>query len=80
MAAPAVRNATDGIAEAYLALAATLRQQDASDSAQVLLRLALDMRPGPHRGAAAAGRYRRMRRKRPAAALATLAAVRRTTR
>ncbi len=40
----AVRNATDGIAEAYLAMAATLRQQNANDSAQVLLRLALDLR------------------------------------
>lgn len=39
-----VRNATDGIAETYLAMAATLRQQNANDSAQVLLRLALDMR------------------------------------
>lgn len=39
-----VRNATDGIAEAYLAMAATLRQQNASDSAQVMLRLALDVR------------------------------------
>ena len=40
-----VPNATDGIAEAYLALAATLRQQDAGDFAMVLLRLALDLRP-----------------------------------
>ena len=39
-----VRNATDGIAETYLAMAATLRQQNANDSAQVLLRLALDVR------------------------------------
>ena len=45
VAAPVVRNAADGIAEAYLALAATLRQQNAEDSAQILLRLALDMRP-----------------------------------
>jgi tetratricopeptide (TPR) repeat protein len=42
---PPVRNATEGIAEAYLALAATLRQQDASDFAMVLLRLAMDLRP-----------------------------------
>ncbi|MBC7799943.1 MAG: tetratricopeptide repeat protein, partial [Gemmatimonadaceae bacterium] len=42
---PAVRNAADGIAETYLAMAATLRQQNANDSAQVLLRLALEMRP-----------------------------------
>lgn len=40
-----IRKATDGIAEAYLALAAALRAQDASDFAIVLLRLALDMRP-----------------------------------
>jgi tetratricopeptide (TPR) repeat protein len=40
-----VPNATDGIAEAYLALAATLRQQQAGDFAMVLLRLALDLRP-----------------------------------
>ncbi len=39
-----VRSATDGIAETYLAMAATLRQQNANDSAQVLLRLALDVR------------------------------------
>ncbi len=40
-----VRQATDGIAAAYLALAAALRQQDAEDFASALLRLALDMRP-----------------------------------
>ncbi len=44
IAEPAVHNATDGIAETYLAMAATLRQQNANDSAQVLLRLALDLR------------------------------------
>ena len=44
-AAPAVRNAADGLAEVYLAMAATLRQQNANDLAQVLLRLSLDMRP-----------------------------------
>ncbi len=42
---PAVRNAADGIAEAYLAMGATLRQQNSADTAQVLLRLALAMRP-----------------------------------
>lgn len=42
---PPVRNATEGIAEAYLALAATLRQQEASDFSMVLLRLAMDLRP-----------------------------------
>jgi tetratricopeptide (TPR) repeat protein len=35
---------TDGIAEAYLALAASVRQQDSADFAVVLLRLALDLR------------------------------------
>jgi len=45
-ASPAVRDAADGLAEVYLAMAATLRQQNGIDSAQVLLRLALDMRPG----------------------------------
>jgi tetratricopeptide (TPR) repeat protein len=43
--APAVPRPTDGIAEAYLALAATLRAQDAGDFATLLLRLALDLRP-----------------------------------
>jgi tetratricopeptide (TPR) repeat protein len=42
---PAVPRATDGIAEAYLALAATLRAQDASDFSMLVLRLALDLRP-----------------------------------
>jgi len=40
-----VPRAADGIAEAYLALAAALRQQDASDFSLILLRLALDLRP-----------------------------------
>lgn len=44
VADPAVRQAADGIADAYLAMAATLRQQNGLDSAQLLLRLALDMR------------------------------------
>ena len=43
--APVVRNAADGLAEVYLAMAATLRQQNANDLAQLLLRLSLDMRP-----------------------------------
>ncbi len=43
VSAPVIRNAADGIAEAYLALAATLHQQG-SESAQVLLQLALDLR------------------------------------
>jgi tetratricopeptide (TPR) repeat protein len=42
---PAVPRAIDGIAEAYLALAAALRQQDSGDFAMLLLRLALDLRP-----------------------------------
>lgn len=41
----AVRNATDGIADAYLALAASLQQQGGADTAQILLRLALSLRP-----------------------------------
>lgn len=40
-----VRRATDGMAEAYLALAAALHSQDANDFAIVLVRLALDLRP-----------------------------------
>jgi len=44
-ATPAVRNAADGLAEVYLAMAATLRQQNTNDLAQLLLRLSLDMRP-----------------------------------
>lgn len=40
-----VRSATDGIAEVYLALAAALRAQDASEYAALLLHLALDLRP-----------------------------------
>lgn len=40
-----VRNATDGISETYLALAAALQLQDANDFAQLLLRLSLDLRP-----------------------------------
>jgi len=40
-----VASATDGIAEAYLALAGALHAQDANEFAVVLLRLALDLRP-----------------------------------
>ena len=40
----AVASAADGIAEAYLAMAASLRQQN-DESAQAMIRLALDMRP-----------------------------------
>lgn len=45
MANRPVRKATDGIADAYLALAAALRQQDAGEFASVLLRLSLDLNP-----------------------------------
>ena len=45
-AQPQVTNAADGIAEAYVALAATLQQQQATDFSVLLLRLALDLRPG----------------------------------
>ena len=40
-----VRNATDGMAEAYLALGGALRGQDSNDLALVMLRLALNLRP-----------------------------------
>ena len=40
-----IRRPTDGIAEAYLALAAALTTQDASDFSVVLVQLALDLRP-----------------------------------
>jgi tetratricopeptide (TPR) repeat protein len=40
-----VASATDGLAETYLALAASLRPQESSEFAQLLLRLALDLRP-----------------------------------
>lgn len=45
VAAPTVLRPVDGIAEAYLAMAATVRQQNATEMAQVLLRLALELRP-----------------------------------
>jgi tetratricopeptide (TPR) repeat protein len=40
-----IRNASDGLAEAYLVMAAALRQQDASELSMLMLRLALDLRP-----------------------------------
>lgn len=40
-----VASPADGIAEAYLALAATLQRQDSADFALLLLRLALDLKP-----------------------------------
>ena len=42
---PVISTPAEGIAEAYLAMAASLRQQNADAFAQVLLRLALGMRP-----------------------------------
>jgi Flp pilus assembly protein TadD len=41
-----VGSATDGIAEVYLTFAVLLRQQDSGDFANLMLRLALDLRPG----------------------------------
>jgi tetratricopeptide (TPR) repeat protein len=40
-----IRNAADGIAAAYLEIAAALRAQEASELSMVLLRLALDLNP-----------------------------------
>ena len=45
VAEKAIRSPTDGIAEVYLAMGATLRQQNALETAQILLRLALSLRP-----------------------------------
>ncbi len=42
---PAIRQAADGMAEVYLAIAATLRQQNALETAQIMLRFALALRP-----------------------------------
>jgi len=44
-AARPVTRPTEGIAEAYLALAGALRAQDSQDYAMMMLRLALDLRP-----------------------------------
>ena len=41
-----VARATDGMAEAYLALGGALRAQDSHEYATLMLRLALDLRPG----------------------------------
>lgn len=43
---PALSGPADGIAEAYLAMAAALLQQGATEPALLLLRLSLDLRPG----------------------------------
>jgi tetratricopeptide (TPR) repeat protein len=40
-----VSRPSDGIAEAYMELAGALRQQDATDFAMLMLRLAIDLRP-----------------------------------
>lgn len=71
---PAVPGAAAGIAEVYLAMAATVRQQNSPEMAQVLLRLALQLRPGftPARLLMA---DLQDAAKRQAAALATLDAV-----
>ena len=45
VAAVKVSTATDGLAEAYLALAASLQRQDAGEFALLLLHMALDLRP-----------------------------------
>ena len=42
---PPVARATDGMAEAYLALGGAMRVQDSSDYAMLMIRLALDLRP-----------------------------------
>ena len=44
-ARPPITQATDGIAEAYLALAGALRVQNAGNLATLMLRMALDLRP-----------------------------------
>ncbi len=44
-ASPKVVDAADGMAEAYLAMAGTLQQQEASELSLLLLRLALALRP-----------------------------------
>ncbi len=45
VARPVISTPAEGIAEAYLAMAATLRQQNADGFAEVLLRLAISLRP-----------------------------------
>jgi tetratricopeptide (TPR) repeat protein len=40
-----VRNAREGLAEAYFALASAMRGQDGNELSQLLLRLAIDLRP-----------------------------------
>jgi tetratricopeptide (TPR) repeat protein len=43
---PQVANAADGIAEAYLALAASLQRSEGGEFSLLLLRLAMDLKPG----------------------------------
>ena len=69
-----VRSATDGLGEAYLALAAALRQQEAQGFAEILLRLALDARPDLNTARLLAADTLAQNR-RPDAALAMLAPV-----
>ena len=45
-ARPQVANAADGIAEAYLALAASLQRSESGEFSLLLLRLAMDLKPG----------------------------------
>ena len=73
IARPAVASASDGIAEAYLALAASLRQQSA-DTAQIVARLALDMRSDLTAARILLAEIEDGQ-KQPLAAIATLAAV-----
>ena len=71
--APVIRSPADGIAEVYLALAATLRQQN-NDAAHVLLHLALDLRPDFTSADLILADIDEAA-KRPSAALSTLAAI-----
>lgn len=74
IAARPVRNAADGIAETYLALASALHQQEAQEFATILLRLALDLQPDLTT-ARLLGADMLAQNKQPDAALALLAPV-----
>ena len=69
-----VHGATEGIAEAYLAMAAALRSQDAADYAALLVRLAIDLRPGFAAARLLSAEIEETAR-RPEVALATLAGI-----
>lgn len=69
-----VGRATDGMAEAYVALAAALHAQQASDFATAMLRLALDLRPD-FTAARVMQADLLANSKRPAAALQMLASI-----